>query len=80
MGSLYKKHVGACDSLEGGAMSFWGWLTGTDKYAAVQCALIAKYTFSQITEVDKKSVESSARWVLEVGGTQEMRLRMQWPD
>ncbi len=49
-------------------MGFLGGLTGTDKYGAAQSALIAKYTFTQLTEGDKKSVESSVRWVLEAGG------------
>ncbi len=49
-------------------MSILGWLTGTDKYGAAQSALIAKYTFGQLTEEDKKYVESTACWVLEAGG------------
>ena len=49
-------------------MSFLGWLAGTDKYGAAQSALIAKYTFTQLTEGDKKFVESTAHWVLAAGG------------
>ena len=49
-------------------MSFLGWLTGTDKYGAAQSALIAKHTFTQLTEESKKFVETTAHWVLAVGG------------
>lgn len=49
-------------------MSFLGWLTGTDKYGAAQSALIAKYTYSQLTENDKNDVRTAAHRVLEAGG------------
>lgn len=49
-------------------MGFLGWLTGTDKYGAAQSALIAKYTFAQLTEGDRKFVEAAACEVLEAGG------------
>ena len=49
-------------------MSLFGWLTGTDKYGAAQSALIAKYTFSQLTEHDKDHVRVAACGVLEAGG------------
>ena len=49
-------------------MSLFGWLTGTDKYGAARSALIAKYTFEQLTEGDKDFVKAAAHGVLEVGG------------
>lgn len=49
-------------------MGLFGWLTGTDKYGAAQSALIAKYTFSQLTEFNKNLVRTTAREVLRAGG------------
>ena len=49
-------------------MSFLSWITGTDKYGAAQSVLIAKYTFSKLTENDKDRVKATAYRVLEAGG------------
>jgi len=49
-------------------MSLFGWLTGFDKYRGAQCALIAKHTFSQLTERDKDLVRITACEVLREGG------------
>jgi hypothetical protein len=49
-------------------MSLFGRLTGTDKYGAAQSALIAKYTFSQLTESNKNLIRITAREVLREGG------------
>lgn len=49
-------------------MSFLGWITGADKYGAAQSALIAKYTFSKLTENGKDNVRAAAYHVLEAGG------------
>jgi hypothetical protein len=49
-------------------MGFFSRITGTDKYGAAQSALIAKYTFSTLTEDDKKMVVKVASQILVLGG------------
>lgn len=49
-------------------MGVFSWLTGTDKFGAAQSALVAKFTFAQLTEGEKKNVEETACRIMEVGG------------
>ncbi|MCX5804499.1 MAG: hypothetical protein NT010_00315 [Proteobacteria bacterium] len=49
-------------------MGIVSWLTGTDKYGAVQSALIAKYMFLRMTDSEKDNLNRKAFEVLVRGG------------